>query len=337
MIPPDDWSDDDDILANLNGAADDSKATQPLSTRSRSSSKVRFAEDADDFDVRSNPSTSSRSIPERWGGMEIPDAERDLGKEIFYQVSQQAFNEIIDTLFKVKEDLAVQAAETKEARDEYRPAFESINPDEEKETEAGLPKPSQDQTLQELLAASGYAVDQRVVSQTEAKPGDEEEADEDGETSDDDDESMPALVEDDAPASEPSPTEHDTYRDPTMPQFRPNALTAPREHKPAEPPSPSPTHSEKSSTDNPSKTTTTTTTAADSNTKPGTSPSPKPIPRSTLINWKRLDLAEEEAKARGGWGRLSFDEFERIYRAAEARGARLDYLGTWIDFCIPSI
>lgn len=333
MMPPDDWSDDDDILANLNGAADDSKATRPLSTRSRSSSKVRFAEDADDFDVRSNPSTSSRSIPERWGGMEIPDAERDLGKEIFYQVSQQAFNEIIDTLFKVKEDLAVQAAETKEARDKYRPIFESINPDEEKEPEANLLKPPQDQTLQELLTTSGYSVDQRGVSQAETQPAGEGEADEDSETSDDDEDAMPALIEDDAPASEASPTEHDAYRDPTMPQFRPNALAAPREHNTTEPsPSPSPAHSEKSTTAEispPLKTTTTTTTT--------TTESNKPIPRSTLINWKRLDLAEEEAKARGGWGRLSFDEFERIYKAAEARGARLDYLGTWIDFCIPSI
>ena len=325
MAPPDDWSDDDDVLAHTNGSAEDTKTAQPpLSTRSRSSSKVRFAEDPDDFDIRSNPSTSSKSIPERWGGMEIPEAERDLGKEIFYQVSQQAFNEIVDILFKMKEDFAVQAAETKELRDKYRPAFESIKPEQVREAQVNLPGPSQDQSLKELLATSGYAVDPSAASQ----------ADEEAETSDDGDDSLPPLIADDAAAGEPCPTDSEIYRDPTMPQFRPNALvselgvtpTAVLETGKTAKPSSSSGHPDKS-TDKPAKT---------AGAKPGTS-SPKPIPLSTLINWKRLDLAEEEAKVRGGWGRLNLEEFEGIYRAAESQGSRLDYLGTWIDFCIPSI
>ncbi len=325
MVPPDDWSDDDDILAHLNGSAEDTKTAQPpLSTRSRSSSKVRFAEDPDDFDIRSNPSTSSRSIPERWGGMEIPEAERDLGKEIFYQVSQQAFNEIVDTLFKMKEDLAVQAAETKELRDKYRPLFESINLEEQKEAEADLSKPSQNQSLKQLLTTSGYTVDPSAASQ----------ADEEAETSDDGDDSLPPLIADDAAAGDPSSTDSEVYRDPTMPQFRPNTVIRELEARPTAvvetgkpaKPSSSSGHSDKS-TDKPTKT---------AGAKPGIS-SPKSIPLSTLINWKRLDLAEEEAKARGGWGRLNFEEFQGIYKAAESRGSRLDYLGTWIDFCIPSI
>lgn len=325
MAPPDDWSDDDDVLAHTNGSAEDTKTAQPpLSTRSRSSSKVRFAEDPDDFDIRSNPSTSSRSIPERWGGMEIPEAERDLGKEIFYQVSQQAFNEIVDILFKMKEDFAVQAAETKELRDKYRPAFESIKPEQVREAQVNLPGPSQDQSLKELLATSGYAVDPSAASQ----------ADEEAETSDDGDDSLPPLIADDAAAGEPGSTDSEIYRDPTMPQFRPNALvselgvtpTAVLETGKTAKPSSSSGHPDKS-TDKPAKT---------AGAKPGTS-SPKPIPLSTLINWKRLDLAEEEAKVRGGWGRLNLEEFEGIYRAAESQGSRLDYLGTWIDFCIPSI
>ena len=325
MAPPDDWSDEDDVLAHTNGSAEDTKTAQPpLSTRSRSSSKVRFAEDPDDFDIRSNPSTSSRSIPERWGGMEIPEAERDLGKEIFYQVSQQAFNEIVDILFKMKEDFAVQAAETKELRDKYRPAFESIKPEQVREAQVNLPGPSQDQSLKELLATSGYAVDPSAASQ----------ADEEAETSDDGDDSLPPLIADDAAAGEPCPTDSEIYRDPTMPQFRPNALTSELGVTPTAvietgktaKPSSSSGHPDKS-TDKPAKT---------AGAKPGTS-SPKPIPLSTLINWKRLDLAEEEAKVRGGWGRLNLEEFEGIYRAAESQGSRLDYLGTWIDFCIPSI
>ncbi|KAK4153248.1 hypothetical protein C8A00DRAFT_43812 [Chaetomidium leptoderma] len=347
MAPPDDWSEDDDILADVNGTIGDSNAAQPpLSSRSRSSSKVRFAEDTDDFDIRSNPSTSSRSIPERWGGVEIPDAERDVGKEIFYQVSQQAFNEILDALFKAKEDLAVQAAETKELRDKYRPAFESINLDEEKEPEAGsssASKKPQEFSLQELLFTSGYAVD--AAAQTETKA-------EDGETSDDDDDDeMPALIADDIPAvpEEPRPIEPEGHRDPTMPQFRPNSPTTPAHNSQHQANTPATTSvNETEQTAEPAESTNkspTTVAAADGNpdttTTGGSSSSstpqvPKSVVRSTLVNWKRLDLAEEEAKARGGWGRLSYDEFERIYKAAEARGARLDYLGTWIDFCIPS-
>jgi Ca2+-binding EF-hand superfamily protein len=351
VLPPDDWSDDDDVLANLTSSADSKAAQPPLSSRSRSSSKVRFAEDTDDFDIRSNPSTSSRSIPERWGGMEIPDAERDVGKEIFYQVSQQAFNEILDTLFKSKEDLAVQAAETKELRDKYRPAFESINPDEEEETEASPASPSgnhkspQDQSLQELLAASGYTVDPSSVSHTNARAEGEAEGNEDNETSDDDDDSVPpTLIPDDAEARQRSSPEAEVYRDPTMPQFRPDSVSVshgreaehsqpqvpptatalPKEEEKAQPSS-SPTDSQKSIDS-----------AAEAADNQNGRASSKPISRSTLVNWKRLDLAEEEAKERGGWGRLSYEEFERIYKAAESNGLRLDYLGTWIDFCIPS-
>ncbi len=47
-----------------------------------------------------------------------------------------------------------------------------------------------------------------------------------------------------------------------------------------------------------------------------------------------LDPAEE-AKVRGGWDKLSFPEFEEIYKSEENQGNRLDYLGSWIDFCIP--
>ncbi|KAK3899247.1 hypothetical protein C8A05DRAFT_18291 [Staphylotrichum tortipilum] len=346
MLPPDEWSDDDDILTNLAGLIDDAKPTHaPLSTRSRSSSKVRFAEDTDDFDIRSNPSTSSRSIPERWGGMEIPDAERDLGKEIFYQVGQQAFNEVVDILFKAKEDLAVQAAETKELRDKYRPVFESINPDKEKEADnspgsaSRKPKSSQDQTLQDLLATSGYSIEEPAPSQeSEAKTGDEAEEDEDEETSDEEDPALPAQTNGDSPGEEPRSAQRPVYRDPTMPQFRPNSLSA-RQDQESEGDHPqdgsAASESESEEADSATSATAAENKSSDNLVKKG-SPTPKPISRSTLTNWKRLDLAEEEAKARGGWGRLSYEEFERIYKVAEARGTRLDYLGTWIDFCIPS-
>ncbi|KAI9712148.1 MAG: hypothetical protein M1812_006986 [Candelaria pacifica] len=94
------------------------------SPRSRSSSKVRFEDDLmdPDEDIRSNPSTSSRSIPvgERWGGYEIPEVEKDVGKEILYQITQQGLNEMLDPLFKKKEDLAMEALATRAERKKWR-------------------------------------------------------------------------------------------------------------------------------------------------------------------------------------------------------------------------
>ena len=92
--------------------------------RSRSSSKVRFRDDVTDVDyeTRSNASMSSRNIPvgERWGGYEIPEAEKDVGKEVLYQVTQQGLNEMLDPLFKSKEDLAMEALVTKAERKRWR-------------------------------------------------------------------------------------------------------------------------------------------------------------------------------------------------------------------------
>ncbi|KAH0559967.1 hypothetical protein GP486_003517, partial [Trichoglossum hirsutum] len=94
--------------------------------RSRSSSKVRFQDDLTDtdYETRSNHSTSSRSahhsVGERWGGYEMPEAERDVGKEILYQVTQQGLNEMLDPLFKEKEDLAMESFTTREERKKAR-------------------------------------------------------------------------------------------------------------------------------------------------------------------------------------------------------------------------
>lgn len=86
---------------------------------SRSSSRVRFQDDVE-METRSNASTSSRPIGERWGGYEIPEPEKDLGKEILYQITQQAFNELLNPLFRDKEDLAMEAFATKAERRKRR-------------------------------------------------------------------------------------------------------------------------------------------------------------------------------------------------------------------------
>lgn len=332
--PPEGWN-EEDVLADVNDteAASGSKEDPPLlSARSRSSSKVRFAEDTDDYEIRSNPSTSSRSVPERWGGMEIPDAERDMGKEILYVVTQQAFNELLDVLFKEKEDLAVKVAESKEYREAYRELLDTFDqgkepnsqPPNEKENIPSIlvdkDKPIQDRTLDELLATSGYTVDKGLaVNKDEVEEeNDESSSEEEQETVDD----ATRIEESEHTASDPS------YRDPTMPQFRPNSNA--NASQPAAPTS-SPPKSLKPALKH----------SNDPNGKPRKFRHPrsdKPLtrpPEAALIEWKKHDLAEKEAKERGGWGRINLEEFKEIWHREESGPHRLDYLGTWIDFCIP--
>ena len=118
------------LSANIpltNGTAADhtSKSGLDSSRRSRSSSKVRFEDDLNDeeHETRSNTSMSSRSIPigERWGGYEIPEAEQDVGREILYQVTQEGLNELLDPLFKDREDLAMHVLRTKALRTKLQP------------------------------------------------------------------------------------------------------------------------------------------------------------------------------------------------------------------------
>lgn len=53
---------------------------------------------------------------QEWGGYEIPVIETDLGKEVLYQITQQGFNELLDPLFQEKEDMAMDASETRSKR-----------------------------------------------------------------------------------------------------------------------------------------------------------------------------------------------------------------------------
>ncbi|ROW18240.1 hypothetical protein VPNG_00431 [Cytospora leucostoma] len=340
--PPEGWNEEEDVLAEVNGAetVGSSKEGPPLlSARSRSSSKVRFAEDTDDYEVRSNPSTSSRSVPERWGGMEIPDAERDMGKEILYVVTQQAFNELLDVMFREKEDLAVKVAESKEYRDAYRDLLDSL--DHGKEPNAKTPnenesapvlevdenKPIQDRTLDELLATSGYTVDESLAVNKEEV---EEEDDEYSSEEEDDNTDVATQIKESEPTADDA-----SYRDPTMPQFRPNtnvpdALQGAAASGSSPPQSPKPAL--KRSPGNPKG----------ANGRPAgkhrRGKKAKPLtrpPEAALAEWRKHDLAEKEARERGGWGRISLDEFKDIWHREESGPHRLDYLGTWIDFCIP--
>ncbi|EAS29272.3 EF hand domain-containing protein [Coccidioides immitis RS] len=158
--------------------ADETESHIP-SPRSRSSSKVRFQDDITDneYETRSNPSTSSRSIPmgERWGGIEIPEVERDVGKEVLFQVTQQGLNEILDILFKTKEDLIMEAYRTRAERKRWAKEIEDFadahyRPPraDGKERDLGLsvedigPEtddiPPADKPLQQLLNEAGYSL-----------------------------------------------------------------------------------------------------------------------------------------------------------------------------------
>lgn len=92
--------------------------------RSRSSSKVRFEDDLTDaeLETRSNTSVSSRSIPvgERWGAYEVPEPEKDLGQEYLYQITQECLNELLDPIFRHREDLAMEALNTMDERSKFR-------------------------------------------------------------------------------------------------------------------------------------------------------------------------------------------------------------------------
>jgi hypothetical protein len=301
-LAPNDWDGDEDILAKYNQMAEDaSKARDapPVATRSRSSSKVRFAEDTDDYEIRSNPSTSSRSMPERWGGMDIPAAERDAGKEILYQVTQQAFNELLDTIFQKAEDVAFEAAATAEERAKYKMWIDTIEPLKTEPKATKQPAdPDSTQIIPPTLLEEMMAGTEMTVESSEPRNAVELE--------------IPvepvlnhASGTDDGAAAE--------FRDPTLPQFRPNTV-AEAERLAASEPAPAHTFLQRA--------------------LPPFEMGDRPV-LATLQRWRRISLAEARAAERGGWGLLSFDEFEEIYKSQEDLGNRLDYLGSWIDFCIP--
>ena len=102
------------------------RQSPPSPRRSRSSSKVRFQDDVEadeEHESRSVTSMSSRSIPvnERWGGYEVPEPEKDIGREVLYQATQEAFNELLDPVFRLREDLALAIQRTKNVREQCRP------------------------------------------------------------------------------------------------------------------------------------------------------------------------------------------------------------------------
>lgn len=139
-----------------------SEGSQPASPRSRSSSKVRFQDDVD-FDTRSNASTSSRAFNERYGGYEIPQAEKDYGREILYQVVEDGMNELLDPLFKQKEDLAMQVYATKFERRKWKAEIAAYR--EKREARDEFTKTATQAASEDPLLATADAVTRDIIAE----------------------------------------------------------------------------------------------------------------------------------------------------------------------------
>ncbi|EXJ79219.1 hypothetical protein A1O3_08720 [Capronia epimyces CBS 606.96] len=299
------------------------------SIQSRSSSKVRFDDSAIDTDFETRSNASSRSVPvnERWGGYELGQAEADIGKDILYQAVQQGFNELLDALFKEKEDEWVTAHYTRNDRHRFRKEMDRYR----EKLEAG--KQQHDKALEEAdRLRTEQLLQSAPVRESAQKPDGPEdlvEAKSDERLSPDPDpdpdpEDHIELMFGDGAAGEIPKTEQETnssrsYCDPTLPQFRPN------ESEPAS-----------------------------AKTQPDPFSGDPVEARNTYDLWLRHDAIDTEARQRGGYGKLSFAEFRRKMVADEsevstrlgtkgdkdrpqeawessAELGRLAFVGTWLE------
>ncbi|KAK5236273.1 hypothetical protein LTR47_002999 [Exophiala xenobiotica] len=328
-----DSSDDEEIPSVLKKSrCDGASSPRRPSVRSRSSSKVRFDDSAidTDYETRSNASSRSTTLNERWGGYELGQADADIGKDILYQAVQQGFNELLDGLFKEKEDEWVEVCRTrnhrhkfKREREEYRKALEAaierkdeaLKEADSLRTEELLRGPPSSPNLPHGAIAEPISptVYQRIIPDI-PDPDDHIElmfgnglSKQNG---------IANGVEQDA-LSEVS------YHDPTLPQFRPDHDAGPASPAPTPPPNPFSGDSVRS--------------------------------RVLYDLWLRHDAIEAEADERSGPGKLNFPEFRRkmvledeVGKALGVKGksngedeqegwessadlGRLAFVGTWLE------
>jgi hypothetical protein len=306
---------DNDIPAFQDSEAAETPSTasdsHPPSPRSRSSSKVRFQDEYltdTDYDTRSNHSNSSRSIPigERWGGYRLRDSEKDVGKEILYQASQQGLNELLDALFKPKEDMYIEAENAAPERRRLKEELDKL------EAEQGQSTATLNSQILESLETGGktrFVGSEQDMGNQDARafmPDSPSSPDflshpPPGNTHPTSSQILQSLIRNASRpphlSSLPNNTNDEwTYEDPTLPQFRPN--TTPPPSPPAQKP-----HQPESEL---------------------TSPSPAQLQRYLLHR-----KVEREAKERRGGGRLDFKEFEEVMHGE--RGRKLAFVGAWIE------
>ncbi|KAL9620237.1 MAG: hypothetical protein Q9160_005246 [Pyrenula sp. 1 TL-2023] len=331
---------------------DSASGSRPISPRSRSSSKVRFEDSITDTDYETRSNTSQRSIPvgERWGGYEIVEAEKDVGKEVLYLAVSEGFNELLDELFLEKEDAAMSARKTRKLRETYAKELQryvkrpdqresSTKPHHEGEnSEQGLnhSTPSPDDTAQlsederdlnpalaSLLEQSGYTIDPSLPShRTEM-----------GEVHD----GIPLLPALDRNTVDPFIEKRSDvvspFLDPTLPQNRPNSpsleISLPVPSSETKTSAYHQLPNEQSSEPSPLEQ------LATRSSKIGSE-----IDIQSLLEDEKVDL---EAKARGGHGRINFNEFVQKMVPDGFVGdnegdkiplgglRKLGFVGAWID------
>lgn len=265
------------------------------SLRSRSSSKVRFDDSAIDTDYETRSNASSRSVPqnERWGGYELSRPTTDVGADILYGAVQQGFNELLDCLFRAKEDLAFEAIATRGQRTIWKKELDhySINhgtdEEEAKPPPVQIHKPRLEDVLQAVsedpelfqLNFDGSDADSPRARQaaTEIQAQINEAINNVNAAS-----ALSRDVTPDPPRAPAPPTidEAAEFRDLTLPQFRPDSANG-------DPPTSSPV----------------------------LAPKPSPPSKPMLARWLRHRRIEHQARLRGGHGRLSFTEFRQLVEA----------------------
>jgi hypothetical protein len=306
------------------------------SMRSRSSSKVRFEDSLTDNDFETRSNTSSRSIPvnERWGGFELSEAEREIGKEILYQTVQESYNEILDILFKAQEDLSLSAKRTRVTRqervDEIREYTEGLKQFEDSQDDALRVA---DMLRTEELFATAVNGDARMSPNLNIDP------DSASITSHN---ALIEFTEDGCVPLQDLDADSNTRPDPTMPQFRPesDAVSDVRvdptlpQNRPNCSPAASPILS-----------------------IPKLEPEPRqPLSKAILAVLVAHNAHDIEAKERGGPGKISFDEFAakmiedqgdevekalgRLEKDEHVKGkwpktaglGKLQFIGAWLDW-----
>lgn len=345
----------DEALPTQNGSTSGSR---PISPRSRSSSKVRFEDSITDTDYETRSNTSQRSIPvgERWGGYEIVEAEKDVGKEVLYLAVSEGFNELLDELFLEKEDAAMKAEKSRKWRTlhakelqryirgsnprqsraehhqegedlEQRPNQSVSNPDDT--TRLSEDEKDPDPTLKPLLDQSVYTGDLSLPSD---RPAIGEVRNKIPPIPEFDQNTMNSFLEKRQDVASPS-------LDPTLPQNRPNSPSV--EIALALPLSETKTSSSHQLLEDQSVNSPPWEHLATRSFKARAElelPSEHSI-RSLLEDEK----ADEEAAARGGHGRINFDEFVQKMVpdgfVGDSEGDRipigglrkLGFVGAWID------
>lgn len=310
------------------------------SMQSRSSSKVRFDDSAIDTDYETRSNTSSRSVPvnERWGGYELGQAEADIGKDILYQAVQQGFNELLDILFKDKENDWLASHKTRNLRHKFRVEREEYKQSLEQSEErmAAALKEADRLRTEEILLGAQPSAETKDQPEVVTSSGTVEQADVASAESvaiqpSDPDDHIELMFGSTPPSTINQETQsNDSYHDPTLPQFRPNE------------------GEDAGSSSNLSRFSTP---LSEEATNPFAG-DPEQA-REIYELWARHDEIDDEADRRGGFGKLSFSEFcqkmvpddevgkalgfkderndEQEVWESSAELGRLAFVGTWLE------